>query len=140
VKDLKSPPPNAEPWIVWDIGQPTNFCTVTARTWITACEQGRLRLGCSRVDAALESEKPLATLGSTRRGDKIHRADACILCNMSPCICSKTNPPPPPVRELSIQEHHQNLYNRFLHTEDLKQKAVCRDKILALIFKKLFDL
>lgn len=131
MKELESPPATPVPWIVWDVGQPTNFCTVIARTWIAACEQGRLRLGCSQVDAGLESDKPL---------EKIHRADACILCNMSPCICSKTNPPTVPARELSTQEHHQNLYNRFLHTEDLKLKATCRDKMLALIFKKLYDL
>lgn len=131
MKDLKSPPPSPEPWIVWDVGQPTNFCTVVARTWVTACEQGRLRLGCSQVDAGLESEKPL---------EKIHRADACILCNMSPCICSKTNPPPPPVRQITTKNQYLDLQNLFLHTEDLKIKATARDKILALIFRKLFDL
>jgi hypothetical protein len=131
MRDLKSPPPNPEPWIVWDVGQPTNFCTVTARTWITACEQGRLRLGCSQVDAGLESERPL---------ERIHRADACILCNMSPCICSKTNPPPPPVQKSRIDEYPQTLYTAFTLTSDPRLKADYRDKILALIFKKLFDL
>lgn len=131
MKELDAPPATPVPWIVWDVGQPTNFCTVTARTWVKACEQGRLRLGCSQVDAGLESEKPL---------EKIHRADACILCNMSPCICSKTNLPSAPVHEPSIQECHQNLYASFMTTSDLKLKAVCRDKMLALIFKKLFDL
>jgi hypothetical protein len=131
MRELKSPPPNAESWIVWDVSQPTNFCTVTARTWITACQEGRLRLGCEKVDAGLESEHPL---------ERIHRVDACILCNMSPCICSKSNPPPALVKEPTIRECHQNLYASFMTTSDLKLKAVCRDKMLALIFKKLFDL
>jgi hypothetical protein len=125
MRELKSPPPTAEPWIVWDISQPTNFCTVIARTWILACQEGRVRLGCEKVDAGLESDKPL---------EKIHRIDTCILCNMSPCICIRSTPPPAP------QECHQNLYTSFLTTPDLKLKAVYRDKILALIFKKLFDL
>lgn len=131
MKELQSPPATPVPWIVWDIGQPTNFCTVVARTWVTACEQGRLRLGCSRVDGSLESNRPL---------EKIHRVDACILCNMSPCICSKTNPPPPPIHEPSIRECQNNLYISFISTTDPKQKAICRDKMLALIFRKLFDL
>lgn len=131
MKELPSPPPNAEPWIVWDVAQPTNFCTVTARTWISACQEGRIRLGCEKVDAGLESEKPL---------ERIHRADACILCNMSPCICSKTKPSLVVVKEPTTREYHQNLYASFMSTSDLKLKAACRDKILALIFKKLFDL
>jgi hypothetical protein len=131
MKELKSPPSNPEPWIVWDVARPSNFCTVISQTWIKACELGRLRLGCDKVEAGLESEKPL---------EKIHRADACILCNMSPCICSKANPPPAPVNEPSIRECHQNLYASFMTTSDLKLKAACRDKILALIYKKLFDL
>lgn len=131
MKELKSPPSSPEPWIVWDVAQPTNFCTVTARTWISACQEGRVRLGCEKVDAGLESEKPL---------EKIHRVDACILCNMSPCICSKSNPPPAVVKEPITREYHRNLYDCFMTTSDLKLKAVWRDKILALIFKKLFDL
>jgi hypothetical protein len=131
MRELKSPPPSPEPWIVWDVSQPTNFCTVTARTWMLACQEGRLRLGCEKVDAGLESERPL---------ERIHRVDACILCNMFPCICSKSNPPPPEVKEPTVRECHQNLYASFMTTSDLKLKAVCRDKMLALIFKKLFDL
>jgi hypothetical protein len=131
MRELKSPPPSPEPWIVWDVTQPTNFCTVTARTWITACQEGRLRLGCERVDAGLESERPL---------ERIHRIDACILCNMSPCICSKSNPPPAVAKETVVPDRHQSLYATFMTTSDLKLKAVCRDKMLALIFKKLFDL
>lgn len=131
MKDLKSPPPTAVPWIVWDVAHPTNFCTVIAQTWITAREEGRVRLGCDKVEAGLESERPL---------ERIHRVDACILCNMSPCICSKSNPPPATIKEPTIRETHQNLYASFMTTSDLKLKAVCRDKMLALIFRKLFDL
>lgn len=131
MKDLKTPPSKAEPWIVWDVSRSTNFCTVTARTWMSACVEGRLRLGCEKVDAGLESDRPL---------EKIHSADACILCNMSPCLCSKSSPPLKSMPESSIKEQYQNLYASFMTTSDLKLKTACRDKMLALIFKKVFDL
>jgi len=128
---LDSPPSNPEPWIVWDVARPTNFCTVTARTWMSACIEGRLRLDCEKVDAGLESEKPM---------ERIHRLDCCILCNMSPCICSLLEDKPAMVKEPTIREYHQKLYTSFMTTSDLKLKADCRDKMLALIFKKLFEL
>lgn len=129
--ELRGPPTSPEAWIVWDVSQPTNFCTVKARTWMAACSEGRVRLGCESVDAGLESDKPL---------EKIHRADACILCNMAPCLCRKSTPPPAPVKGPSIRDQQQKLYIDFTTCSDLKDKAFFRDKILALIFKKLFDL
>jgi hypothetical protein len=59
LKNLKSPPPNPEPWIVWDLERPMRYCTVVSRTWIKACTDGMVRLHCERVDAILESDEPL---------------------------------------------------------------------------------
>jgi hypothetical protein len=117
--ELSTPDYKPQDWIVWILRQPEIRTTVRARLWIEARELGRVTLQCDEV-------------GVRRASVPI---DACILCMMSPCICPKNKPEPEPE-----PEPHQELYNSFINTTDSVVKSICRDKILALIFKKMFDL
>lgn len=139
MKDLKTPPMSPVPWIVWDVSKTTNFCTVTSRSWMQACEEGRKRLGCEKVDADLESEKPLEKLESTRKSERMHSIDTCVICNNSPCNCHGTIHPLKIEQKIVMENSAEDILLKYIRATDPNTQCKYRNMMIVMIFRKLFD-
>ena len=138
--ELSSPISVPEPWIVWDVARPDNFCTVTARTWFSACQEGRKRIGCERVDAKLESENPLGTIRSTKYRNSIRSIDTCIICTQSPCICNDNKVSSKPVQDTILEKSAEDVLCKYMQATDAIIQSKYRNIMIVMIFKKLFNL